>query len=153
MLGTLDADDVEAELRTGVVGRIGCLSDGRPYVVPVCYAYRDGCVYGHSMPGAKLTALHRGATVCFEVENITDLSNWRSVIGWGTTELLKGEAARNGLVLLLDRLAPVLGTEFVAAHAAARSGAEFPGTVYRIHLTEKTGRFETSEGADASRAE
>lgn len=83
MLGTLDADDVEAELRTGVVGRSGCLSDGRPYVVPVCYAYRDGCVYGHSMPGAKLTALHRGATVCFEVENITDLSNWRSVIGWG----------------------------------------------------------------------
>ncbi|BBX69981.1 pyridoxamine 5'-phosphate oxidase family protein [Mycolicibacterium psychrotolerans] len=146
MLGDLDAADVEAELRGGVVGRIGCLSSGRPYVVPVCYVYHEGCVYGHSMPGAKLTALSHDDTVCFEVENITDLSNWRSVIAWGTAELLQGSAARDGLNLLLDRLAPVLGPEFAAAHAAAHSGAEFTGTVYRIHLAEKTGRFETGSG-------
>ncbi len=148
MLGDLDSAQVETELRTAVVGRIGCLSNGRPYVVPVCYAYHEGCVYGHTMPGAKLTALQHGATVCFEVENVTDLSNWRSVIGWGTTELLENTAAREGLGILLERLAPLLGPQFAAAHAAAHSGAEFPGTVYRIHLTEKTGRFEASDGVD-----
>lgn len=145
MLGDLDHPDVEAELSQGVVGRIGCLSNGRPYVVPVCYVYHEGCVYGHSMPGAKLTALQQGGAVCFEVENIIDLSNWRSVIAWGTVELLEGAAARDGLNLLLDRLAPELGPEFAAAHAAAHSGAEFTGTVYRIHLTEKTGRYEKGE--------
>lgn len=143
MLGNLDPADVEAELCEGVVGRIGCLSDGRPYVVPVCYAYHEGCVYGHSMPGAKLTALQQDGAVCFEVENITDLSNWRSVMAWGTTELLEGTAAREGLNPLLDRLAPLLGPEFAAGHA--HSGAGFPGTVYRIRLTEKTGRYETGE--------
>ncbi|ANW65023.1 hypothetical protein BCA37_16770 [Mycobacterium sp. djl-10] len=145
MLGKLDAADVETELGNGVVGRIGCLSNGRPYVVPVCYAYQNGFVYGHAMPGEKLTALQHDRTVCFEVENITDLSNWRSVIAWGTTESLTGAAARDGLQLLFERLAPVLGPEFATVHAAAHSGADFPGTVYRIHLTEKTGRFEQSE--------
>ncbi len=142
MLGKLDSADVETELRNGIVGRIGCLSNGRPYVVPVCYAYHEGCVYGHGMPGAKLAALQSEAAVCFEAENITDLSNWRSVIAWGTAELLDGAAARDGLEILFDHLAPVLGPEFAAMHVAHRSGQDFPGTVYRIRLTEKTGRFE-----------
>ena len=80
--------------------------------------------------------------VCFEVENVTDLSTWSSVIARGTTEFLEGDAARDGLVILLDRLAPLLGPEFAEAHAAAHPGKDFPGAVYRIHLTEKTGRFE-----------
>lgn len=142
MLGQLDSADVETELHNGVVGRIGCLSNGRPYVVPVCYAYHEGYVYGHGMPGAKLAALQHGGAVCFEIENITDLSNWRSVIAWGTAELLDGADARAGLDILLDHLAPVLGPEFTAIHVAQHSGQDFPGTVYRIHLTEKTGRFE-----------
>lgn len=152
MLGTLDPDDVETELRNGVVGRIGCVSNGRPYVVPVCYAYHDDCVYGHSMPGAKLTALQHDGAVCFEVENVTDLTNWRSVITWGRTEFLEGSDAREGLDLLLDRLAPLLGPEFADAHSAAHSGADFPGAVYRIHLTEKTGRFEDAGGGGQQRS-
>lgn len=142
MLGNLDSAEVETELRNGVIGRIGCLSNGRPYVVPVCYAYHDGYVYGHTMAGAKLAALQHEGTVCFEVENVTDLSNWRSVIGWGAAEFLDGAAARHGLEILLERLAPLLGPEFAATHAVRHAEEDVPGNVYRIHLTEKSGRFE-----------
>lgn len=48
MLGTLAPDEIEELLSTEAVGRIGCIHEGRPYVVPVCYVYQDGAVYGHT---------------------------------------------------------------------------------------------------------
>ncbi|MGV0581935.1 hypothetical protein ABQE57_24815 [Mycolicibacterium elephantis] len=36
MLGTLAPDEIEELLSTEAVGRIGCIHEGRPYVVPVC---------------------------------------------------------------------------------------------------------------------
>lgn len=36
MLGTLAPDEIEELLSTEAVGRIGCIHEGRTYVVPVC---------------------------------------------------------------------------------------------------------------------
>lgn len=41
MLGELTQTQIEDLLRNEVIARIGCISDGRVYVVPVSYAY-DG---------------------------------------------------------------------------------------------------------------
>lgn len=141
-LGVLSAADVEDVLTNGVVGRIGCIDDGRPYVVPVCYAYDAEFVYGHSMPGAKLRALQSNSQVCFEVEDVVDLSHWRSVISWGAVEILSGTAADAGLRLLVERVMPLLQPGSASArphHSGTGAGAP---AVYRIALGEKTGRFE-----------
>ena len=106
MLGELTPTEVEDVLVNGVIGRIGCLSSGRPYVVPVCYAYADGSVYGHSVEGQKLSALRDNPLVCFEVEDVRDLSNWRSVIAWGRPEELSGAEAAEGMRLLVERPRP-----------------------------------------------
>jgi len=41
MLGVLSDEQIDQVLRSEVVGRIGCHDAGRPYVVPITYAY-DG---------------------------------------------------------------------------------------------------------------
>jgi nitroimidazol reductase NimA-like FMN-containing flavoprotein (pyridoxamine 5'-phosphate oxidase superfamily) len=41
-----------------------------PYVMPICYVYDGGCVYGHAVDGMK-----RHAQVCFEVEPVDDLDH------------------------------------------------------------------------------
>lgn len=138
----LTAAEVEDVLAAGAVGRIGCVSAGRPYVVPVCYAYSDGFVHGHTMPGAKRSALEANGSICFEVEEIVDLSHWRSVIAWGTAEFLAGTAAASAFDLLLDRLAPMLGEDFRTVHERRSVTQSAPPGVYRILLQEKTGRFE-----------
>lgn len=141
MLGSLSAEEIEDVLRTNVVGRIGCLSAGRPYVVPVCYVYDDGSILGHTMPGAKQTALRAHPDVCFEVDEVgATLSQWRSVIAWGRAEFPGGDIARRDLDVLVRRIVPLLGRDVPHDHpdpeVVAASG------VYRIRLDEKSGRFE-----------
>ena len=140
MLGTLDSQQIEHLLHAEVVGRIGCHAGGRTYVVPVTYAYDGAAVYCHSAEGLKLAMMRQNDAVCFEVDRMESMVNWRSVIASGTFEELHGEAAQLGLTLLIRRLAPVLTSETAPTHRAdtvARTAV-----VFRIVLGEKTGRFE-----------
>lgn len=149
MLGTLTPTQVEKVLQDGVIGRIGCISEGRPYVVPVCYAYDQGCVYGHSVDGAKLRAFRDNPLVCFEVEAVDDLSNWRSVVSWGTAEELHGSDANRGMRLLIEQVMPRLPVASVSAHPDARVG-HLAASVYRITIQESTGRFESTDAGPQS---
>jgi len=76
VLGELNEVQIEDVLGQAVIGRIGCISDGRPYVVPV-------------------------SQVCFEVESVEDLQNWQSVIATGVFEDLSEQEQREGMQLLI----------------------------------------------------
>ena len=147
MLGTLTSEQIEQVLRTEVIGRIGCHLEGRTYVVPITYAYLDGAVYAHSAEGLKLQMMRMNPAVCFEVDHMDDMANWRSVIATGRFEELHGEAAKLGLQVLLARLAPLMTSESSTpshgrpeAHRADTAG--HTAVLYRVMLSEKTGRFE-----------
>ena len=151
MLGELDQDQIEEVLRSEVVGRIGCHDAGRPYVVPITYVYDGVAVYGHSIEGQKLHMMRANPFVCFEVEQIDDLANWRSVIAYGPFEELTGEETQRAIELLVKRLTPLMPSATATPEAGAPdtegvahdTGNGTP-VVYRITLTEKTGRFETA---------
>lgn len=143
MLGELNAHQIEDLLGTAVIARIGCLHDGRVYVVPVTYAYDGTYVWGHSMDGAKLQAMRAHPEVCVEVEHVDDLSNWRSVIAWGTFEECSGEDWHAGMALLVERIMPLLT---FPPHQYPDPKGPGTGIVYRIKLASKTGRFEEVSG-------
>jgi pfkB family carbohydrate kinase len=46
-----------------------------PYVVPICYVYDGGCVYGHAVDGMKRHAMQTNPQVCFEVEPVDDFDH------------------------------------------------------------------------------
>lgn len=146
MLGELNQRQIETVLRSEVVGHIGCISEGRVYVVPITYVFDGTFIYGHAVDGAKLRAMRTDPHVCFEVEHVDNLANWQSVIVWGTFEELDGEDAEVGMHLLVDRLMPLLASSTSGSphsEATEASGAR-RATVYRIRLSERTGRFEKS---------
>ncbi|MDX1762330.1 MAG: pyridoxamine 5'-phosphate oxidase family protein, partial [Christiangramia sp.] len=89
MLGELKNNQIEYLLYCHVVGRIGCYSDNEVYVVPITYAYEDGYIYGHTREGKKIDMMRKNPNVCFEVDVVDNMSNWRSVISWGKFEELK----------------------------------------------------------------
>jgi uncharacterized protein len=152
MLGELEAAEIDELLHAEMVGRIGCHANGRTYIVPVTFAYDGAAVYAHSAGGTKLSMMRSNPEVCFEVEHVDDLANWRSVIAWGHFEELGGDAAKHAMRLLVDRFAPLMGTRTaVPSHGIAGRPPEpgpapggAPGTavLYRIVLQERTGRFE-----------
>jgi nitroimidazol reductase NimA-like FMN-containing flavoprotein (pyridoxamine 5'-phosphate oxidase superfamily) len=148
MLGELTPEQINSVLFSEVVGRIGCYSEGRTYVVPITYVFDGEAVYAHSAEGLKLQMMRTNPHVCFQIDQRENLANWRSVIAWGIYEELHGKDALDALQILVARLRPfvtseTLGLPDTLSLATARPVADAPKTIiYRIRLTERTGRFE-----------
>lgn len=147
MLGDLKHSQIEILIQSQVVGRIGCYSKGLVYVVPVTYAYDGTYLYGHTKEGMKIDIMRENPEVCFEIDIIDDMSNWRSVIAWGKYEELKDPKDREmGMQKLIDRINPIMTGETTVHHSLKNSHNKFneamQGVVYRIKLIKKTGRYE-----------
>jgi nitroimidazol reductase NimA-like FMN-containing flavoprotein (pyridoxamine 5'-phosphate oxidase superfamily) len=142
MLGVLTVEQVERVLHGQAVGRIGCHADGKTYVVPVSYAYDGERVICHSAEGEKIRMMRKNPEVCFEVDQIDNLSNWQSVIAWGRFEELKGSDAAAGMGLLVDRLMPLVLRPGEAGRSVTPHGQHANALIYAIRLREKAGRYE-----------
>ena len=54
------------EAETGSLATLN--ADGTPYITPVHFVFREGCVYIHGLPaGQKLENIRRSPAVCFSV--------------------------------------------------------------------------------------
>jgi nitroimidazol reductase NimA-like FMN-containing flavoprotein (pyridoxamine 5'-phosphate oxidase superfamily) len=146
MLGNLTNNEIEALLNIEVIGRIGCYADNKLYVVPVSYAYDGNYVYAHSKDGMKIRMMRKNPSVCFVVDRMENMSNWLSVIASGTfEELTDAESLMKGMKLLIERFKPLMVSETAQpshglSHQHDTKG--FQAVVFRILLSEKTGRFE-----------
>jgi uncharacterized protein len=147
MIGVLTSDQIEHVLASGLIGRIGC-SDGKSiYVVPVTYVFLDNCIYIHSREGLKVQIMRENPQVCFEVDSIESMTNWRCVIAHGKFEELKTEPEQTmALKVLKDRLVPYLLSETMRPqwldHGPEVVEKKLKPVVYRIQITTMTGRFE-----------
>jgi nitroimidazol reductase NimA-like FMN-containing flavoprotein (pyridoxamine 5'-phosphate oxidase superfamily) len=149
MLGELNKQQIEDVLHQGMIGRIGCYANNKMYVVPVTYAYDGLHIYAHSKEGKKIEIMRKNPNICFEVEAIENMTNWRSVIVWGKYQELKdSKSQERGLKILRDRFAPMTTSE--TAHRPQEMRAphivfkEKKAIAYRIVIKEQSGRFEKS---------
>jgi nitroimidazol reductase NimA-like FMN-containing flavoprotein (pyridoxamine 5'-phosphate oxidase superfamily) len=152
MIGQLQNEEIEKILKENVVGRIGCNDGKKTYVVPVNYVYDDKFIFAHSVLGMKIRMMRKNPQICFEVDEMKSFTNWKSVIVWGEYQELSEERDRYyAMKLFVDRMMhmKVSETAIPAATADKRVHPRSPGTikpiVYRIVITEKTGRFENEE--------
>ena len=132
MIGRLHPDEVEALLHRRCAGRLACVAaDGRPFVVPVAYAYAGGAIYGRTLPGRKLAVLRADPRVCVEVDERDGPGDWCSVVAEGTFEEVDDPAERRVALALLAGAGP----------AALSAPEAAPGVVFRLHLEHKAGLF------------
>ena len=107
-------------LRVGF-GHLGCTRDGHPYVVPMHYAYDGHELYFLTTEGTKTEFIAANHEICFQVEEITNPSNWRSVMLIGEAhKITKPEETEHVIQLISERnptLTPGLNqTEIGAWH-------------------------------------
>jgi uncharacterized protein len=154
MLGTLNHLQTEDLLKSQLVGRIGCHAGGETYVVPISYAYDGKYIYCHTQEGKKTAMMRKNPQVCFQVDEMKDMANWKSVIVQGSFEELKNKAdISHAMRTLLHRYLPVVSS------ATTHLGklwpfqpddiSEIDGVVFRIEVKEKTGRFESGAESPA----
>ncbi|MFD2872936.1 pyridoxamine 5'-phosphate oxidase family protein [Mucilaginibacter ximonensis] len=148
MLGKLSEMEIDRLLKEQVVGRIACQSNGEIYLVPINYVYRDGYVYGHSAEGKKIRMMRENPHVCFEVDEINSIFQWKSVIANGKyEEITDFDEKQQAMQGIIHRIMPlVTSAEGHPSHGITEKDSDV-GTlvelvVYRIKLEEITGRFE-----------
>ena len=150
MFGTLNPKEIEDFLKKQFIGRLGCHANNKTYVVPISYAYDGEFVYCHTQEGMKTKMMRENPDVCFEVDSLETLATWKSIIAWGKfVEVTdKNERAR-ALKVLLNRVYPFISTKkmHLGEHwpFVPDNLNEIKGVVFKIKLSEKSGRFEVND--------
>jgi len=91
---------IEAIIKKSLVCRLALSDDNSPYIVPLCFGYRDRVLYFHgSLKGKKIDIIRKNKNICFEFDINTeilkaeDACHWsmkyKSVIGFGKAVLLE----------------------------------------------------------------
>ncbi len=148
MFGKLDQQEMDAVLRSQIVARIACQGE-RIYIVPISYAYDGKNIYFHSRYGLKADILRMNPNICFQVDEMQNMANWRSVVCWGKAKELTDHEERDAaLQALLARKLPLLSSEtthlFPDWPFNPGDEKDVPGLLFKIEVEEQTGRFERS---------
>ena len=105
---------IEDIIKRSFVCRLAMSDGGQPYVVPLCYGYKDNTFYLHSArEGRKLNILSGNDRVCIELDNDCeiikgdDACDWsmkyRCVIGFGRASFIEDDdAKRKALDIIMD---------------------------------------------------
>lgn len=147
MLGTLTENQINNLLSSQVVGRLACSNNDRPYIVPVAYVFDGHYIYGQSNEGMKLGMLRQNPNVCFEVDCMTDMANWQSVVVKGTFQELKGKTAEKARAALFNGIMHLMTNAAVHKHEHESTveiddSNRVKSVMYRIKPKVKSGRFE-----------
>lgn len=110
-----DRSIIENILERAEICRVAMCDENMPYIVPMNFGYKDGCLYLHSaVEGRKIEILKKNQNVCFEVEAEcesvkADLPcewsmKYQSVIGFGKVHFLEEtEQKINGLDVIVEK--------------------------------------------------
>ncbi len=150
MFGTLTSKEIEDFIKKHFIGRIGCHANNKTYVVPISYAYDGEFVYCHTQEGLKTKMMRDNPLVCFEVDALETIATWKSIIAWGSyAEVTDKNERGKALKILLSRVYPFISSKKM------QLGDHWPfapddlnsikGIVFKIKLSEKTGRYEVND--------
>jgi hypothetical protein len=150
MFGSLNSKEIEEFLKKQFIGRIGCHAKNKTYVVPISYAYDGQFVYCHTQEGLKTKMMRENPHICFEVDALETMATWKSIIAWGKyVEVDDKNDRAKALKVLLNRVYPFISTKKMHLGEdwpfAPDNLNDIKGVVFKIELSEKTGRFEVND--------
>ena len=129
--------------------RLGLADDGKPYVVPLNFAYEESggqinFVFHSAQEGRKIDIIKKNPHVCFEMDcsfEITrneELSKWttqyESVIGYGDVEFIENADAKKHAMDLIVKRYGYEGVPEYSSHMLAQTA------LHKLTVSEITGK-------------
>lgn len=147
MLGELNTTEINNVLSSQVVGRLACTDGKQPYIVPVTFTYDGEYIYGQTNEGTKLEMARKNPNICFEVDRMTDMRNWQSVIVYGKIEELKSGDAEKAKDIFFGRVYPLMTSSTIHNYghevtSKVDDSTRIKNVIYKIKIEKVTGRFE-----------
>jgi hypothetical protein len=148
MIGDLSPGQIDQVLHSQLLGRLGVVSDGMPYIIPIAFAFDGKFIYAHSRMGTKIEAMRKNPFVCFQVDQVDRLDAWRSVLAYGKYEELNStKDVEHAAALLADRFDPLPVSGIVRQPSASHRPPQvvekqMRAIYFKISLEKKSGKFE-----------
>lgn len=129
------------------IGNLGYMANDIPYVIPITYFYdqESKCIISYSAEGHKIKEMRKHKNVAFNVQEITSITNWKSVLAHGTFEEMDRIDAKQLLHKFSDGVKSLIlkkehkSTEFISEFSNKLYSRGIP-IVFRIHIDEITGK-------------
>jgi len=135
-------------LQKSKVGRLACVRDGQPYVVPINFAFDGNYFYGFTTLGQKIEWMRANPLICLEVDEIITERQWMSIIVFGRYEELPDkpqyEEARIRAHALLQDRAMWWEPAYISQEHRDQTHSLIP-IFYRIHIRQITGHRATPD--------
>jgi uncharacterized protein len=127
-------------------GHLGCVHEGKPYVMPMHYYLKDSDIYLFTTEGMKTHDIDTNPEICLQVENLQDPLHWRSVIVNGRADrLTERQDIDHAMQFIKEHnstLSPAINRTWIDSW-----GRSEVMVIYRMHPSEMTGR--TTDGASS----
>jgi uncharacterized protein len=134
-------------------GRLACVHDNQPYIVPIYFAYEADYLYGFATLGRKVEWMRSNPRVCVEVDEVISHFRWSSVVVIGRYEELPDTPKYAGLrfqaQVRLERRALWWQTAYVASQVRGEPDSA-KAVFYCIHVEEMTGRRAASDPVESA---
>jgi len=130
-------------------GHLGYIHEGKPYVMPMHYYFKDSDIYLFTTEGMKTHDINVNPEVCLQVEEIHDPLHWRSVIVSGRADRLTEQQDIDLAMQLIKGQNPTLSPAINRTWIDSWGRAEVIA-IYRISHGEMTGR--TTDGPSSRAA-
>ena len=134
----LGRGEIEAMLRRNNVGRIAFSYHDRVDIQPIHYVYDLGWLYGRTSEGAKIATLTHNQWVAFEVDEIDNLFDWRSLVIHGSFWILHSRGSPRAEELW--KKAGELVSSIVPGSLTDSDPVGFRQILFRIAVSDVRGR-------------
>jgi nitroimidazol reductase NimA-like FMN-containing flavoprotein (pyridoxamine 5'-phosphate oxidase superfamily) len=154
LIRELSRDEVEETINRNRVGRIAFSFRDRVDIQPIHYIYERGWLYGRTSEGEKLHTLSHNQWVAFEIDEVNDLFDWRSVVVHGSFWLIHPQGSPRAEELWAK--AAKLVAQIVPGALTENDPVSFRHTLFRIAVSDAQGReasVRPQQTADSPRTE
>ena len=127
-------------------GHLGCIHEGKPYVIPMSYYLEAEDIYLFTTIGMKTHNIDANPEICLQVEDIHDPLHWRSVIVNGRASRLTEQPDIDRVMHLVKERNPTLSPAINRTWIDSQGRAEAIA-IYRIDASEMSGR--TTDGVSS----
>ncbi len=86
LVAEMNREECEDLLARQNLGRLACVRENQPYIVPIYFATEPGRLYGFSTMGQKIDWMRRNPLVSVEVDEVIGATQWASVVVQGRYE-------------------------------------------------------------------
>ena len=134
----LPREEIETILLRNKVGRLAFSFHDRVDVQPIHYVYERGWLYGRTSEGDKIASLKHNQWIAFEVDEVADIFEWKSVVIHGSLWIIHPRGSARAEELWAK--AAELVSTIVPGALTERDPVGFRQILFRIAVSNVRGR-------------